>query len=45
MTFDVAGLASLPGFAIGLFVGGLIMRKFKLQGEREANQWKYSFST
>ncbi|VIO99089.1 Uncharacterized protein BM_BM13372 [Brugia malayi] len=30
------GLASLPGLAIGLFIGGLIMRKFKLQGRKAA---------
>ncbi|VDK79239.1 unnamed protein product [Litomosoides sigmodontis] len=32
----IIGVASLLGFAIGLFVGGLIMRKFKLQGRKAA---------
>ncbi|KAL3986408.1 sodium-independent organic anion transporter family protein [Acanthocheilonema viteae] len=30
------GLVSLPGLAIGLFIGGLIMRKFRLQGRKAA---------
>ncbi|CAG9532486.1 unnamed protein product [Cercopithifilaria johnstoni] len=30
------GLTSLPGFAIGLFIGGFIMRKFRLQGRKAA---------